>query len=209
MFVRAHIHRVLSYIARRVKPTNPDLRTRFPKYDIGEGSYGGIEIYSFSESDDISIGKYCSIAKHVRVLLGGEHRTDWITTYPFPETQPTSGIAGHPRSKGKVVIGNDVWLGMGAMILSGVSIGDGAVVSAGALVASDVAPYSIVAGNPARTLRLRFSKDEINALLRIRWWDWPIEQIEKELPILCSSKIKEFIALHDTLEPGTPAEQGL
>lgn len=195
--LRKYIRKVYAYICRIGAVQKTDLRTRFPEYEIGEGSYGGLEVFSFSETDTLSVGKYCSIARNVRVLLGGEHRTDWITTFPFPETMPKLGLVGHPASKGKVIIGSDVWIGMGAMIMSGVRIGDGAVVSAGALVAKDVEPYSIVAGNPARTIRVRFEEDQVQALLRIRWWDWPVAKIEEELPKLCSSALDDFIRRHD------------
>ena len=96
-------------------------------------------------------------------------------------------------SKGPVVIGHDVWIGRGATILSGVTIGDGAVVAAHSVVTKSVGPYSIVAGNPARLVRQRFSEDQTAALLRICWWDWPIETIREAWPLLLSDGIDVFI----------------
>ena len=91
-------------------------------------------------------------------------------------------------------IGNDVWIGTEAFILSGVTIGDGAVIAARSVVTRDVAPYAVVAGNPARQVRLRFSETVIDALERIRWWDWPITEIQSAWPLLLSSDVEAFVA---------------
>lgn len=96
-------------------------------------------------------------------------------------------------SKGDVRIGSDCWIGHGVVILSGVTIGDGAVVGAFSVVAKDVHPYSIVAGNPARMLRLRFSEEQIDQLLKIKWWDWPPEKIAKFRGLLGGKNADEFI----------------
>jgi chloramphenicol O-acetyltransferase type B len=169
------------------------LRVRYPNSEIGPGTYGWIHVLGWGEGSKLEIGAYCSISKNVTILLGGEHRMDWITTYPFPTRWPSAAqITGHPRSKGNVVIGNDVWIGYGVMILSGVTIGDGAVIGAGSVVASDVASYTIAAGNPARSIRKRFSEDQISRLLTIRWWDWPKEEIEPVLEKLCSNDLPAF-----------------
>ncbi len=158
---------------------------------IGEGTYGRPSIYFWDDQTKIKIGKYCSIATEVRVILGGEHRLDWVSTYPFMEFQdkwPTSkGIQGHPSSKGNIEIGNDVWIGHGATILSGVSIGDGAVIAAGSVVTKSVEPYSIVGGNPAKLIRVRFDNETVNELLNIKWWDFGQENIGRILPLLLES----------------------
>lgn len=157
---------------------------------VGRYTYGAnlLEIRQWGEGASLDIGAFCSIADRVTVLLGGNHRVDWMTTYPFgalyPEDLGGESIVGHPATGGNVTIGNDVWVGTGAMILSGVTIGDGAVISARALVARDVAPYSIVGGNPARLLRLRFTAEVITELQRLRWWDWPTEKIRLAAPLL-------------------------
>lgn len=160
----------------------------------GEGTFGVPTIHSWGEGTQLLIGKYCSIAKGVNIFLGGEHRTDWVTTYPFSALWPEAKhIPGHPKSKGNVIIGNDVWIGALSCILSGVQIGDGAVVGAGALVTKDVPPYAIVGGNPAKIIRYRFDEATIEALLQIRWWDWPKEEISQALPLLLSPDIAGFI----------------
>ena len=102
-------------------------------------------------------------------------------------------ILGHPKTKGDVKIGNDVWIGKEAIILSGVNIGDGAVIGARSLVSRDVQPYAIVGGNPAREIRKRFNDQTIQELLEIRWWEWEPNRIEKALPILLSNNIDKFI----------------
>jgi len=146
----------------------------------------------------LEIGAFCSISDGVEILLNGDHRTDWVSTYPFRAQLRMDGMLqdGHPHSRGPVTIGNDVWLARDALILSGVSIGHGAVVAARAVVTRDVAPYAIVAGNPARQVRLRFTESEISALLDLKWWDWPEDEILRNVPLLCAPEIGEFIARH-------------
>ena len=147
------------------------------------------------------IGKYCSIAEKVTFLLGGNHRVDWISTYPFSEFQVTwpnaSGLVGHPATRGDINVGNDVWIGHGATILSGIRIGDGAVIGAGSVVSKDVAPYSIVAGNPAKEIRARFSANEIEKLLQIKWWDWPEDLVRAKVASLCSGINEGLINLEN------------
>lgn len=164
------------------------------RYKIGEHTYGFPRVLSWGEGSTLEIGRYCSIAEEVVILLGGEHRPDWITTYPFSATFPeASEFSGHPRSKGNVVIGHDVWIGQGAMILSGVTVGNGAVVAARSLVVDDVPPYAVVGGNPARIIRYRFSSSQIEALESIQWWHWPREKIVAFLPLMLSNRTDEFI----------------
>ena len=145
------------------------------------------------------VGKFSSIAKGVVVLTGGEHHSEWVTTFPLAIffRLPTAYENGHPASRGDVVVGNDVWIGRDALLLSGVTIGDGAVVAARALVRRDVAPYEIVGGVPARRIGQRFDASEIAALLRICWWSWPDEKIIENAELLQSERIAEFIATHD------------
>ena len=167
---------------------------RYPNYEIGKNCYGVPEIKFPHPDATLKIGSYCSIAKNVQIFLGGIHRTDWISTYPFPAFSETAThIKNHQTSKGSVVIGSDVWLCQNSTILSGVNIGHGAVVANGAIVTKNVAPYSIVAGNPAKHIRWRFDEKTRNALLKSAWWNWPQEEIEKIAPLLCSSNIEEFL----------------
>lgn len=175
--------------------------------NVGRNTYGHehmkvLRWYPLKEGE-LRIGKFCSIGQNVTVMMGGNHRTDWITTYPFPYPLPpigpwpnALGIEDFAWSKGAVTIGNDVWIGMNATILSGVTIGDGAVVAAGAMVTKDVPPYAIVAGNPAVVKKKRFRDDQIAALLRIKWWDWSDDKINQNLRLMCSTSIDTFIAIN-------------
>lgn len=146
----------------------------------------------------VFIGKYCSIASGVVIFNGSNHNPQWVSTYPFRIKMGLPGAFrdGHPASKGDVRIGNDVWIGAGAIVLSGVSIGDGAVIGAGAVVSRDVEPYVVAAGNPAVPVRTRFPSEVVDQLLKIRWWDWPADQVQEAVPLLCSDRIEEFIARH-------------
>lgn len=166
-------------------------------FNIGNWSYGHPKVYSWGEGASLKIGKFCSFADGVTILLGGEHRLDWITTYPFSEFfEKAKLFKGHPKSKGDVIIGNDVWIGMNTLILSGVEIGDGAVIGAGSVVFKNVEPYSIVGGNPAKLIRYRFDEPIIKELREIAWWNWPISKIEEAWPLLLSSNINDFILKH-------------
>jgi len=166
-------------------------------FAIGAHSYGRPKV-RFSESGaKLAIGRFCSIADKVEILLGGNHRTDWASTFPFaafPEVWPQArGIEDYHATRGDVTIGSDVWLGSGAMILSGVTIGHGAVVAAQAVVTRDVPPYAIVGGNPARVLRLRFDEATVAALLETAWWNLPDERISTILPLLQGADIAGLI----------------
>ena len=166
----------------------------YAAYEIGAWTYGEPNVLSFGEGAKLQIGKYCSIADGVTILLGGEHRTDWITTFPFNILcVEASNISGHPRTRGDVIIENDVWIGRDALIISGVRIGNGAVIGARSVVTKNVAPYTIVAGNPAKVIRERFTSEQQEALLKIAWWNWPETRIQGAIPILLSENVAEFI----------------
>lgn len=176
------LHQLLGHFPHRVVGSH---------VTIGAFTYGAPDIKHWGEDSTLTIGKFCSIADQVTILIGGEHRTDWATTYPFNSLLPEyAWNRGHPKTKGDVMIGNDVWIGTGATILSGVRVGDGAVIGARAVVSKDVPPYTIVAGNPAKAIRRRFSDAVIARLLEIKWWDWPIERIEAAIPLLQSSDME-------------------
>ena len=159
--------------------------------DIGDFSYGKPDVIECGEGARVHIGKFCSIAEGVTILLGGNHRTDWISTYPFNVLLPGEygSIKGHPATKGDVWIGNDVWIGRGSLILSGVHIGDGAVIGANSVVSKDVPDYAVVAGNPAEIKKSRFDFYELITLKEIKWWDWDVDRIAEAVPILQSGDV--------------------
>lgn len=170
---------------------------KYAQYAIGDWTYGNPIIKTWDKKTKLKIGKFCSLAGNVQLLLGGEHRKDWVTTYPFSEFfEEARNIEGHPHTKGNITIGNDVWICQNAIILSGVTIGNGAVIGAGCLVTKDVPAYAIAAGNPAHIVGYRFSKEQIFALEEIAWWDWDISQVNAEIEFLLSSDIDTFINRH-------------
>ena len=154
--------------------------------------------------DQLIIGKFCQIASGVEFMMNdANHQMNAVTTFPFYTLEGWEMNAPDPSVmpfKGDTVIGNDVWIGQNAVILPGVHIGDGAIIGANSIVGSDVDPYTIVVGNPAKPLRKRFEDELIELLLRFRWWDRSIEEINTLIPILTSGdlnavrkKLKELL----------------
>jgi chloramphenicol O-acetyltransferase type B len=178
------------------------LQEIYPQYQIGKGTYASnLQIGDWGEGSTLEIGNFCSIAGGVFIFLGGEHRSDWVTTYPFNVLcDSATNIKGHPKSKGDVIIGSDVWIGGMSVILSGVKIGDGAVIGARSVVTKDVPPYAIVGGNPSRILRYRFNEKIIEKLLAIKWWDWDDLRIQKAIPFLLQDNIELFLKMVDNKE---------
>ena len=174
--------------------------TQYSGFSVGKFSYGINAPLVFNnttgdKSGSLKIGKFCSIGSGVIILLGGEHRPDWVTTYPFSTFfGKFKDYKGTSTTKGDVIIGSDVWIGMNVLILSGVTVGDGAVIGAGSVVTKDIQPYAIVAGNPAKLIRKRFDQDTIDRLLEIKWWDWDAERINENMALLLSNNLKEFIS---------------
>jgi len=171
-------------------------------WEIGKYSYGNPQVISYGNSGKLKIGNYCSIADGVTIFLGGDHRTDWATTFPFTifkrKWPQGAKISGHPATKGDIVIGHDVWIGHSATILSGVTIGHGAVVANHAVVMADVPDYGIAIGNPARTFKKRFSDEVIARLLRLQWWNWTDEEIGEALPLMLSQDIELFLETYES-----------
>ena len=161
---------------------------------IGEYTYGKPKVHCITDRFHVEIGKFCSIAPGVNILLDMDHRIDWISTYPFSNLlEGFPDVEGHPTGKGNIIIGNDVWIGMNVIILSGVTIGNGAVIGTSSVVTQNVNDYEIVAGNPARFIKPRFSIKQILALNKIQWWNWPLNKIKQNVHLLQSNSVNEFI----------------
>lgn len=151
----------------------------------------------FAEGDPpVRIGRYSSIHETVLLMTGSEHPTDTVSTYFFYWAMGV-GSPEKPSTRGPITIGNDVWIGRDALVTSGVTIGDGAVVAARAVVTKDVAPYEVVGGIPAHHIRWRFEEPVRDALLRIAWWTWPLDDVLAHRPQLESHDVRSFIARHD------------
>lgn len=135
------------------------------KVDVGIYTYGDIDVLDFDTPSKLTIGNFCSIAPDVLFCLGADHRVDTVSTFPFKVK--VLGEECEAVSKGDIVVSDDVWIGYGAKIMSGVHIGQGAVVAAGAVVTKDIPPYTIVGGVPAKVIKYRFSKEIINELLKV------------------------------------------
>jgi len=163
----------------------------------GKYSYGSPIIHWESNDAKLTVGKFCSIGGHVNIYLGGNHRSDWITAYPFGhiyhDVFNKFDGKGHPGTKGGVNIGNDVWIASNVTIMSGVTIGHGAIIANNSHVFKDVEPYSLIGGNPARLIKYRFTPEQISKLLEIKWWDMDDDKINDYSPLLCSGDIDTFI----------------
>ncbi len=160
------------------------IATMDPRVSVGLETYGVGErtVLLFRDDDRVVIGKYCSVAYGVTIVASGEHNYQGIANFPFA-AMLKGDIDRDTFSKGPVRIGNDVWIGANATILSGVIVGDGAVIAAGSVVTKPVPPFAIVGGVPARIIKYRFPGETIEQLLRVKWWDWSPEQIEQNMDL--------------------------
>ena len=169
--------------------------------DLGGFSYVDGEISTSWPAAALKVGKFCSIARGLHCMLGGNHRPECVSTYPFAQMLPmVKGLKvkqlppnGLPTTKGDIVIGNDVWIGQDVTILSGVKIGDGAVVGAKSVVTKDIPAYAIAAGNPAEVKKYRFDAKTIERMLKCHWWDWPIEKIISAVGLLQGDDLEAFL----------------
>ena len=179
-----------------------------PNIEVGDFTYYDDleDVYNFEKNvkyhfefigDKLIIGKFCMIASGATFIMnGGNHLSNAISAYPFAIFGNGWENAMKEKSypyKGDTLIGNDVWIGHKATIMPGVKIGDGAIIASHSVVTRDVAPYTIVGGNPAREIRKRFPEEDIKKLLTLKWWDWPIEKITKSIHLLTGNGIKELI----------------
>jgi acetyltransferase-like isoleucine patch superfamily enzyme len=193
--VKTLIHKLLNKLRKKNNITK-DRYVQISNLTVLVGKYTyGIEHISILCWDDpenikVRIGRFTSISYGLKIFTGGNHRIDWITTYPFGHIHPSSNcikpINGHPAPGKPVIIGNDVWIGRDVTIMSGVEIGDGAVIAANSHVVKSIPPYAIVGGNPAKLIKYRFSEQKIKELLNMKWWEWPEEKIFRSIDTLCS-----------------------
>jgi virginiamycin A acetyltransferase len=184
------------FIKNTVK--NPDIVIGdYTYYDDPEDSenFERNVLYHFPfVGDRLVIGKFCAIARGARFIMNGaNHKLSGISTYPFQIFgNGWEKVMPQPRDlpyKGDTLVGNDVWIGYEALVMPGVTIGDGAIISSGAVVVGDVEPYTVVGGNPAKPIRRRFDPEQVRELLQIAWWDWPIEQISAHLDLVVAGDI--------------------
>jgi len=142
--------------------------------------------------DKLIIGNYCSIGSGAVFMMAGNqgHRTDWVSTFPFYYQANIFKTSKNPYKKsGDTVVGHDVWIGSEAMIMAEVTIGSGAVIASRAVVTKDVEPYAVVGCNPAEVIKYRFSDEEIEKLLKLKWWDWSEEKVKENMKLLCSKDV--------------------
>lgn len=164
------------------------LKDQYPQYDIGDYTYGGL-IIDYHDGGSIKIGKFCSFAMYVIFVVGGQHPFRRIVQYPVRMFVAKERKITESFAKGPLVIENDVWIGVGAIILNGLTVGNGAVIGAGSVVTKDIPPYAIAVGNPARVIGKRFDDETIEKLLEIKWWYWPDKKIERYVDELTSMNV--------------------
>ncbi|HEY2696581.1 MAG TPA: CatB-related O-acetyltransferase [Pseudonocardiaceae bacterium] len=182
-----------------------------PKIEVGEFSY-------YDDPDDATafqdrnvlygygpekliIGKYCALAEGTRFIMAGANHPDLgVSTFPFTIfggewADRTLDIMTGMETKGDTVVGNDVWIGYRSLIMPGVTIGDGAIIASQSVVVADVPPYTIVGGNPGKVIRQRFADEDIERLLRARWWGWPVELVTEHVRVIMTGNAKEIEAI--------------
>jgi acetyltransferase-like isoleucine patch superfamily enzyme len=167
---------------------------------MGNMSYYAPNVVKFKgDTGRVIIGNFASVAPDADFYVGGLHRVEWVSLYGLRAMLELPGAYedGFTHGRGDIVVGSDTWVTNGCTVMSGVTIGDGAVIGTKAVVAKDVRPYAIVVGNPAREIGRRFGDEQVEALLRIRWWDWPTDTVSEHVDALSSPDVDAFIARFD------------
>ncbi|THV24588.1 CatB-related O-acetyltransferase [Glycomyces paridis] len=170
---------------------DPDAATRFEERNV---------LYSYGP-EKLVIGKYCALATGTKFLMAGaDHPMVGVSTFPFAIfggewAERTFDIVMNVDSRGDTVVGNDVWFGYDTTVMPGIRIGDGAIIASGAVVTADVAPYTIVGGNPAKPIRSRFDEEGVEQLLRAAWWDWPVELVTEHARTIMSGTPADIAAI--------------
>ena len=213
-YARTRLFRELqmtNYFETPFRGVTLDKQVTNPNIIVGRYSYysGYYHRHSFDDCaryllpdegvDRLVIGSFCSIGSGAAFIMAGNqgHRPDWVSTFPFywmAEVPAFEGAANGFRPAGDTVIGNDVWIGSEAIIMPGITIGDGAIIGTRAVVTRDVEPYAIVGGNPAKTIRKRFDDGVVTLLMEMKWWEWTDEQLKAAMPLLTCGDVAK---LHD------------
>ncbi|MEU5694008.1 CatB-related O-acetyltransferase [Actinosynnema sp. NPDC020468] len=176
---------------------DPDHATEFETRNV---------LYGYGR-EKLVIGRFCAIAANTRfIMAGANHLTTGVSTFPFTIfggewAERTADLLQDMATRGDTVVGNDVWIGYGALVMPGVRIGDGAIVATGAVVTADVPPYTVVGGNPAKPIKQRYSDEDVDLLLAARWWDWPIDVVTEHVRTIMSGTPAEIAALAARLRP--------
>ncbi len=173
--------------------------TYYDDFENAENFEKNVKYHFDFIGDKLKIGRFCMIASDVKFIMNGaNHLTNALTTYPFAifgnGWENAMDGKEYPQ-KGDITIANDVWIGYNATIMAGVTIGDGAIIAANSTVVKDVEPYSIVGGNPATEIKKRFSPDVIEQLLQLKWWDWDLEKITKNVQYLTGADINQLLKI--------------
>lgn len=169
-----------------------------PDAEVGEFTYGPLNIARSYGGSKLKIGNFCSFGQGITIAFWGKHIMTDITTYPFAHLhgQGWPPVTCSPVDGEDITIENDVWVGHNAIIMQGANVGDGAVIGAHSIVAGKVQPYSIVVGNPAKEIKKRFDPYQIDMLLRIAWWNWPIELIRHHLQAISSPDVLKLFEIY-------------
>lgn len=183
--------------------TNPNIivgdYTYYDDFDDVSNFEKNVKYHFDFIGDQLIIGKFCMIASDATFIMNGaNHLSEAISAYPFAifgnGWEQAMKDKSYPN-KGNTIIGNDAWIGYNATIMPGVKIGDGAIIATNATVTKDVAPYTIVGGNPAKEIKKRFKQKDIDKLLEIKWWNWEVEKISKYVQLLTSGNVKELYSV--------------